>query len=139
MRSIVSMLRRFVGNRRRNQRYKVRLPVKVSLKGGKYVVKGAPASPHLEGHTRDICATGLAFRVPSILLGEHHLAGEGRTLLVSLTLPDRTLELQVVPVRYERLEEESEDTGYVIGGRIINMSDEERALFNRYLKTLKKR
>jgi hypothetical protein len=140
VRSLVANLRRFVGNRRREARYKARLPFSVSLAGSKPLVEGVRRRPpHLEGFTRDLSATGLALIVPSILLGEHHLTGEGRALLIRLELPAGPIELQAVPARYERLDEHETDKGYLVGARITKMSEEMRARLDEYLHSLKKR
>jgi hypothetical protein len=43
------------------------------------------------------------------------------------------VELKVVAVRYESLEDES---GYLIGARIVEMSDSDRASFEKYVSKL---
>jgi len=42
-------------------------------------------------------------------------------------------------VRYESLEENSEESGYLIGARISEMSDQDRATYNGYIARLLKR
>ena len=84
-------------------------------------------SPVLEGYTRDVSATGLALILPAIRLGEHYLTGEGRTLHVVLEFPSGTIEMNVIPVRYERLDESETEKGYLIGASITEMSDHDRA------------
>jgi hypothetical protein len=88
------------------------------------------------GHTLDLSVSGLGLIVPKITLGEHHLVGENRSLTVKLELPAGAIEMQVLPVRYESLEEHETETGYLIGVRILRMSDEDRGSFADYLKTL---
>jgi hypothetical protein len=139
IRSIAARLRSIVGNRRQSPRLKTKLPLTVSIAGRqtKAAATGARRAPVLSGHTRDLSATGLAFILPSILLGEQHLTGEGRTLHISLELPAGPIMIQAVPARYERLEEEATEKLYLIGARITKMSDEDRARFEEYLKLLR--
>jgi len=89
--------------------------------------------PSLNGHTVDVSSTGLALVVPAIRIAEHYLAGSDRRLHIKLELPSGPVELKVVAVRYESLEDES---GYLIGARIVEMSDPDRASFEKYVSEL---
>ncbi len=91
---------------------------------------GSRRLPTLDGHTLDISLTGLALIVPAIRIGEHYLAGADRKLHVKLDLPSGPVEMKVVTVRYENLEDSS---GYLIGARILEMSDADRANFGKYV------
>ena len=86
--------------------------------------------PALSGHTLDVSSTGLALIVPAIRIGEHYLAGSDRRLYIKLELPSGAVEMKVVAVRYESLEDES---GYLIGARIVEMNDPDRASFDKYV------
>ena len=90
----------------------------------------------MDGHTLDLSETGLSLIIPKITLGEHHLVGENRSLNVKLELPTGPIEMQVMPVRYESLEEHETETGYLIGARIVGMPDEDRAKLEEYVATL---
>jgi c-di-GMP-binding flagellar brake protein YcgR len=139
IRSIAARLRSIVGNRRRSPRLKARLPVTVSIalrKKAAAAVAAKPA-PTLSGHTRDLSATGLALILPSILLGEQHLTGEGRTLVITLELPTGPIKIEAVPARYERLEEEATEKLYLIGARFTAMTQEDWTRLEEFLKTLK--
>jgi hypothetical protein len=136
IRSIAARLHRFIGNRRRAPRYKLRLPLSISLLDVRSSANGARArSPALEGHTRDLSETGLAIILPAIRIGENYLMGEGRTLRVVLELPTAPVEMKVVPVRYERLDESEAEKGYLIGLSINEMSDQDRERFVEYLRS----
>lgn len=126
------------GNRRHARRYRARLSAHISLPDLKSSAESAQPRPPLiiEGHTRDLSATGLALIVPTIRAGEHYLTGEGRRLSVTLDHPQGPLLLQAVPVRYEQLDESEAETGYLIGARITEMSDADRARFNAYLEEI---
>jgi len=131
LRAIASRLRRLVGERRRHQRYKVRLAASVVLLGP----KGEAVTKPLEGHTRDVSACGLALVLPAVRVGDRYLAGEEQTLGVTLRLPAATVRLRGTPARYERLDDEGAGAGYLIGLRITEMDERDRAAFDEYLKS----
>ena len=135
-RRIVSHLRRFIGNRRRHRRVRTRLSFTLSLSDLKAHSNGARRLPSLNGHTLDISTTGLALIVPAIRIGEHYLAGSDRRLHLKLDLPNGPVEMKLATVRYESLDESQEETGYVIGARIIEMTNEDRASFDAYVAKL---
>ena len=131
-RRIVSHLRRFIGNRRRSKRVRARLNFTLSLSDPRLGTNGSRRLPSLNGHTLDVSTTGLALIVPAIRIGEHYLAGSDRKLHIKLELPSGPVEMKVATVRYESLEDES---GYLIGARITEMSDSDRKSFEKYVST----
>jgi len=135
-RSVVSRLRRFVGDRRRSPRQAVRLPFIISISGGAKNLNGTKRSSSIGGHTLDLSDSGLALVVPSIRLGEHHLVGENRSFTVKLDLPPGPVEMQVAPVRYEALDEDKNESGFLIGVKIVSMTDMDRAKFGDYVSEL---
>ena len=129
-RRIVSQLRRFIGNRRHSKRVRARLNFTLSLSDPRVGTNGSRRLPTLNGHTLDVSSTGLALIVPAIRIGEHYLAGADRELHVKLELPGGPVEMKVVTVRYENLEDGS---GYLIGARILEISDADRKSFEKYV------
>ena len=129
-RRIVSRLRRFIGNRRSSRRVRARLSFTLSLSDPRIGSNGARRLPTLDGYTLDVSTTGLALVVPAIRIGEHYLAGADRKLHVKLELPSGPIEMKVATVRYESLED---DTGYLIGARILELSDADRESFEKYV------
>ena len=129
-RRIVSRLRRFIGNRWHSRRVCARLNFTLSLSDPRVNSNGSRRLPKLDGHTLDVSATGLALIVPAIRIGEHYLAGADRKLHIKLELPNGPVEMKVGTVRYESLEDES---GYLIGARILEMSDADKASFEKYV------
>ena len=140
IRSIASRLREFIGNRRRAPRYVTHLEAGLALSVSLSNAKGSAVSEgqplKLAGYTRDISATGLALIVPAIRIGGQYITGENRTLEITLKLPAGHVQFRATPVRYNPLEEEGADTGYLIGVQIIWMSDEDRKRFEDFLGTL---
>ena len=90
----------------------------------------------MDGHTLDLSENGVSLIIPKITLGEHHLVGENRSLNVKLELPQGAVEMQVMPVRYESLEEHETESGYLIGTRIVGMTEGDRAKFDEYVSSL---
>jgi len=115
---------------------RARLSFTLSLSDPRVSSNGARRLPTLDGHTLDVSTTGLALVVPAIRIGEHYLAGADRKLHVKLELPSGPVEMKVAAVRYESLED---DTGYLIGARILELSDTDRVSFETYVaKVMKK-
>lgn len=129
-RRIVSQLRRFIGNRRHSKRVRTRLTFTLGLSDPRVSTNGFRRLPTLDGYTLDVSITGLALVVPAIRIGEHYLAGADRELHVKLELPGGPVEMKVVTVRYENLEDGS---GYLIGARILEISDADRSNFEKYV------
>jgi hypothetical protein len=129
-RRIVSHLRRFIGNRRASRRVRTSLSFTLSLSDPRVSTNGSRKLPKLDGQTLDVSATGIALIVPAIRIGGHYLAGSDRKLHVKLELPTGPVEMKVASVRYESLEDES---GYLIGAQILEMSDADRASFEKYV------
>lgn len=136
-RTIVSRLRQYVGDRRHSTRRRVRLNLSVSLASATKSLNGTRRISSLEAYTVDVSANGLAFIVPQITLGEHHLVGENRSLNLKLELPGGPVEIEASPVRYQRLDENHAETGYLIAVKIVRMPDDDRARFSEYVATLR--
>lgn len=137
-RTLVNRLRRYVGERRHAPRRLMRLPVSVSLALRENGARAGRAAQSLDGHTYDISATGLGLLLPSVRIGDRYLTGEGRAVHVTLSLPEGTVRLRAIPVRYERLEEgeAGAHAGYLVGVHILEMDAPDRALFFEYVRKL---
>lgn len=135
-RSIVSRLRAFVGNRRRARRCLARLPFNVTPSDRYVTLNGSRQRKWMDGHTLDVSTSGLALVVPAIRIGEHYLVGDDRQLLLRLELPTGPIEMQLVPVRYESLEEHPTDQGYVIGVRITEVDPHIKSQYEDFVRRL---
>jgi hypothetical protein len=137
MRSIVARMRVYVGNRRRARRYRRSVSFNVSFFDPKLSREQLEHAPYLEGTTSDISASGLGLIVPAIRINDRYLTAPDQTLHVLLEFPSGQVEMRVAPVRYEQLDRErAPQGGYLIGVRIVEMSDDARARFDAYLKEL---
>jgi hypothetical protein len=135
-RSIASRLRQYAGDRRRAKRVKARLNFTLSLVGPALSSNGMKRVISIDGHTLDLSTTGLALVVPTIIVNEHHLVGENRNMYLKLELPDSSLDLNVVPIRYERLDDHPTETGYLIGVKLGNVEQEDHTRFSDYVSQL---
>jgi PilZ domain-containing protein len=138
-RAIVSRLRQYVGDRRHSTRRNVRLEFRLSLASPTKNLNGTQRTSSMVGHTLDLSANGLALIVPAITLGDHHLVGENRSLSLRLELPAEPIGMQVTPVRYERLDDDASETGYLIGVKITRMDEDSRARYAEYVTNLLER
>jgi hypothetical protein len=129
LRTLVSRIREFAGDRRHMARHRLRLEFSVAPEGSK---ANGRRPQSLKGYTRDVSAKGLGLIVPAIRIGERYLAGENCRLTVTLELPSGPIEVRAIAMRYEPLEDEI-DQGYLIGARITEMSEEHLKLFKAFL------
>lgn len=133
LRTFVGRIREFAGDRRHSARRRARLDFTVTPAVLAKVNGLRPSSLH--GYTRDISPSGLGLIVPAIRIEDRYLAGGNCRLVLSLELPQETIQMIVTSFRYEPLEDE-EDQGYLIGARITDMSEHDRERFMTYLHEL---
>jgi hypothetical protein len=134
LRKIANRIRQLVANRRRAPRYRVSLPVSVTLLGAE-----ASAEPALsQGRTRDVSEDGLGLILPNIRVGGSYLVGDSVTLRVTLKLPDGYARLYGTPVRHEKLDANGPETGFLVGIRLTDTDARDRALLVNYVKSLGK-
>lgn len=126
IRSVVSRVRTYLKDRRRSPRLYARLALSVSVRSKATSNGSVPPSHTLKGHTRDISSGGLGLLLPQVHLGGYHLAAEGRELHIRLELPNGPMAMTVLPRRYEMLDEPDLGCNYLIGAKIVELSDQER-------------
>ena len=125
IRSVVSRVRTYLKDRRQSPRLCVRLVLTISVLRKANSNGSSQVSRTMKGHTRDISARGLAMLLPQVHLGGYHLAAESRELHVMLELPDGPMAMVVLPRRYEMLDEPELGCNYLIGARIVELSDQD--------------
>ena len=134
IRSVVSRVRTYLKDRRRSPRLCVRLVLSISVLRKANSNGTTAVSRTMKGHTRDISAKGLAMLLPQVHLGGYHLAAEGRELHLKLELPDGTIAMTVLPRRYEMLDDAELGCNYLIGAKIVEMSDQDRKRLESFIK-----
>lgn len=130
---MVGRLRAYVGERRRAPRRQLRLSCSVALFDPVAHAASAPPAAQLDGYTRDLSATGLAFVLPAVRVGGRYLTGPDVILHVQLAHPAGPLTLLATPVRYEQLAKDGAEQGYLIGVHIREMSAADRAQYEAHL------
>jgi hypothetical protein len=133
IRSAVSRLRVYFKDRRQSPRLSVRLSVTVALNRKTNGNGHQHIAQTLKGHTRDLSMNGLALLLPKVHLDGHHLAAEGRELQLSLELPNEQILMRIIPLRYEQLEASESGCGYLIGARIVQISDQDRVRYSEFI------
>jgi hypothetical protein len=96
-------------------------------------VTDADSSLLLLGRTHDLSAGGLGMILPSTIIDERICSG-GNRLNLSLYVPGGVVDLEVSPVRCERLKGPYFGQGYLLGTKITNVKHRDR--FERYLENL---
>jgi hypothetical protein len=120
--------------RRLKPRFNVSLPCTVALPEGEGDLLFPDAL--LRCQTRDLSESGVGLEASSIYLGYACIVDEGRPLLLELELPAGRVEMLTTAAHYLRLDRAGEESTYLIGLRITEMSEPARALFNTYLYAL---
>ena len=93
----------------------------------------------LHCRTRDVSEAGLGLVANSIYLGYTCVVDEGRALVVTLELPSGSVEMEATAMHYLRLDAAAaRDTSYLIGLRIIDIAEDQRALYKAFLESLGK-
>ncbi len=93
----------------------------------------------IRGETEDLSFTGIAFTVSSIRLREYYLVGEGRKLNAEINLPNGKVKMQLIGQRYKQVGKHVSVTQYLIGARILKMSDGDRETYKEFLRKRKNR
>lgn len=134
IRSVVSRVRTYLKDRRHSPRLRVRLVLSISVLRKANSNGSSQVSRTMKGHTRDISVKGLAMLLPQVHLGGYHLAAEGRELHIRLELPNGPMAMTVLPRRYEMLDEPELGCNYLIGAKIVELSDQERKRLESFIK-----
>ena len=90
----------------------------------------------LECRTRDLSETGVGVVAGSIYVGYTCVVDEGRALILRLVLPSGEIEVEATAAHYLRLDRRGGEPSYLIGLRILSMSDQDRARYHEYLEEL---
>ncbi|HEY0320641.1 MAG TPA: PilZ domain-containing protein [Pyrinomonadaceae bacterium] len=140
--AINSLVRRMYGtfvNYTRTRRSGMRLPLNAALFDTKAKDVAAQAAISLSGFLYDISKTGLSLVVPSARFGSRYPIGSNYILRIMIQLPNRAVNIQATPVRYNHFDEISGERTYLVGARIMQMSAADRRHLIRHIRQLKKR
>jgi hypothetical protein len=126
--------------RRASVRKKYQVPVKVCFapEENPHNITRPCDESFLSGETVDLSETGLAFVVSSIRIKEKYLVGQERALNVELDLAGKTVRMQVLGKRYERVGIHASTERYLVGAAITHMGQDDRQKYEYFLKNGKK-
>jgi PilZ domain-containing protein len=127
-------VRAWFNDRRRDPRYKARLPLSVSLAGRRPGRGTSP--PTVIGYTHDVSASGLGLILPSLRVGDHDLAEGGHPLNLTLELGRGRIQAQAAAVHSLPLGPgpRAGESDYLVGAHLTGISDGDRALLVNYTK-----
>ncbi|KXJ98584.1 MAG: hypothetical protein UZ17_ACD001002653 [Acidobacteria bacterium OLB17] len=86
------------------------------------------------GETVDLSRTGIAFLTPAIRIQEKYFVGHERTLNIEIDLPSGRVEMKVMGCRYEKVGIHLSVDRYLIGARILSMSDGDREAYENFVR-----
>lgn len=142
VRSIIGHFCRIIGSHNHARRHELRLPLTLSFQDCRthraYASKTSSRAATISGHTRNISDTGLSLILPSVHFGNRYLMDGDLTLEIELESPSGSINFQVAPVRYEALDENQAECGYLVGLRITKIADAERQRLASYLRQAKR-
>ena len=138
MNSIAGRLYSFLVNHLYVRRSGVRLPVTISLLdlGRNPVVAHSPRA--MPGFLRDISKTGLSLAVPSVSFGDRFLIDGYCKMQIMVELPGGAVNIQAVPVRYDKFDEPQNECAYLVGARILKMADPDRKSLAHHIRHVKR-
>lgn len=122
-----------VRNRRRGPRYYAHLPCGISLIEGTAQVGKVSYSQPSRGTCETISIFGMRLSLVGTRFSEADLSKPGRLLFVRVDLPDGSIEAVVTIVTSERACEDARKK-WLLGTKIHQMSDEDRARLTTYLE-----
>jgi hypothetical protein len=141
VRSIIVRFCRVIGKHHHARRHELRLPLTLSLQDSRaqcaYASTARAAT--ISGHTRNISDTGLSLILPSVHFGNRYLMDGELTLKIEIEFPTGPINFQVAPVRYEALDENQQECGYLVGLHITKIAEPERQRLTQYLRQAKRR
>jgi hypothetical protein len=131
-----NLVRGFIHNRRKTRRVPARLPVRFLIVRQGRAVK-MQKSRWISARTSDLSSSGLSIETSVIQIDNFHVSisadmASQQLLEIELALPERGIRIEGLPLRYQR--KEATEGNYIVGVKITTMSDEDREVYEQYLK-----
>ncbi len=141
IRKWASKFRKSVSKRVVSRRREYHLPIEISFEPDRNT--GSLQRPinklSVRGETCDLSETGIGFVVSSIRLREYYLVGEGRVLTAELKLPNGRIKMQIVGQRYEQVGQHASNTKYLVGAKIVQISEGDKDIYSSFLEKNKQK
>ncbi|MEP6924640.1 MAG: hypothetical protein ABI954_09260 [Pyrinomonadaceae bacterium] len=139
LRSLAARLTKYVNRFSSAPRREIKVPVSVSLD-----LERKTASQNQEmkaltvtGLTQDVSKSEVAFIVPFMRLGDHHLAahgGEQKRLKLVLEMPNGRVRMTVATKHYQMVELHNSVQNYLIGAEIVSIYKGDAERYANYLR-----
>ena len=136
IRKLVSKFSKTINERVVSPRKKYEVPIKIWFEPDRATgrLKLPVENLVMTGETKDMSKTGIGFHVAAIRIHENYLVGGGRILNAELDLPDGKIQMQIVGMRYEEVGQHISTSRFLVGARITQMSDENREVYEYFLR-----
>ncbi len=136
IRKLLSKFTSSVNERVVARRHEHNFPIKISFEPNKQTgrLKMPANNLSVRGETKDLSESGIAFIVSAIRVQEHYLVGDGSTLVAEVDLPNGNVKMRIVGSRYEQVGIHVSTTQYLIGAKIVEMSETDKEIYNEFLK-----
>jgi hypothetical protein len=136
IRRLIAKFNRSLAERMVAARCKYELPIKLWFEPEKATGKLKLPTENITilGETKDLSTSGIGFIVSSIRIKENYLVGEDRVLNAEIDLPVGKIRMQVIGRRYEQVGQHVSTSRYLIGASIINISEEDREVYEHFLR-----
>lgn len=135
LRKWVAKFNQSLSKRSSSRRKELTVPIKLTFESDKNT--GSLAVPlknlSITGDTVDFSETGIGFIVSSIRLHEFYLVGEGRTLNAEVNLPNGTVRLRLMGLRYEQTGQHLSVSQYLVGSKILEINTGDRSKYEEFL------
>lgn len=132
----------YENDRRATRRHRTLLAIRVLVLVTKRTAEYEESVLTCIGYTHDISETGLAVIISAKSINESFLDRRDCTMQIGLTLPTGSVDVTAIPVRYQgvtegRTEPGAEaptEQGFLVGMLIIEMSDDARVRYLKYIR-----
>ena len=91
------------------------------------------------GETTDVSRSGVGFIVPMIRLKEKYLAGQERVVNAEIDLPNGKVFMRLVGTRYEMVGIHLSAERFLIGAKIVAISEADKEVYETFLRHGKRR
>lgn len=141
IRKLVSLFSKSITERVVSPRKNYEVPIKIWFEPDKNTgrLKTPVESLVITGETKDMSRSGIGFIVSAIRIHENYLVGGGRVLNAELDLPGGKIQMQIVGMRYEEVGHHISTARFLVGAKITQMSDENREIYEYFLRHGNKR
>lgn len=141
IRKLVSKLSKSLTERVVSPRKNYEVPIKIWFEPDKNTarLKLPVENRVITGETKDMSRSGIGFIVGAIRIHENYLVGGGRLLNAELDLPSGKIQMQIVGMRYEEVGQHISTARFLVGAKIMQMSDENREDYEYFLRHGNKR